>query len=185
MITNPQRGRERLVVPKTDLNGAKITVEICAKEQTVKDRTNHLLVNSPSEKRLIRERKLNEWNNWESASTLKQSVLPKVLPLRRKPIMYAIKERVPISRPSVKISSAEFLGKSPSFFLIGGLFIASFAVFSSPREIAGNESVTRLTQRSWMAASGEDSPRIIAANTVIISPMLQDKRKCTALFMLS
>ena len=56
---------------------------------------------------------------------------------------------------------------------------------STPRHSAGKESVTRLINNSCTGKSGADSPKKIATKIVMISPMLQDKRKCMAFFMLS
>ena len=72
------------------------------------------------------------------------------------------------------------------FLLFSGfLSIISFSLGSNPKAIAGRESVTKLTHNNCMGNRGVAQPKHIATNIVIISPILLDKRKCTAFLMLS
>ena len=71
----------------------------------------------------------------------------------------------------------------PFFGERGGLSIISLSGVSSPKEIAGSESVTRFTHKSCIAVSGDDQPNIIPETTVRISPMLLESKNCTAFLM--
>ena len=68
---------------------------------------------------------------------------------------------------------------------VGGFFIISSSTGSTPRARAGRLSVTRFTQSSWIASRGVGSRMRKAASTVMISPILQDRRKWTVFLMFS
>ena len=57
------------------------------------------------------------------------------------------------------------------------LFITLFDIGSTPKDIAGSESVTKYIHNNCTASKGLGSENIMANRIDIISPMLQDNRK--------
>ncbi len=47
---------------------------------------------------------------------------------------------------------------------------------STPRANAGNESVTKLTHKIWMAFKGTGQPKTTAKNNANTSPILHDSK---------
>ena len=72
-----------------------------------------------------------------------------------------------------------------SCFDLGGTFIIPGSPFSRPNARAGNESVMRLSQRSWIAVNGAAMPGTMLFGTsesrkiTRISPTLHDRRNPT------
>ncbi|MNN90133.1 hypothetical protein D3C81_2080350 [compost metagenome] len=66
--------------------------------------------------------------------------------------------------------------KMLSLAALGLCCIKSFSAWSTPRAMAGNPSVTRLTHRIWIGTSGSGIPNIMARNMVRISPTLDARR---------
>ena len=100
------------------------------------------------------------------------------------PMVNAKSASAPIIKPSNIIVSQSPSANKPFFGERGGLSIISLSGVSSPKAIAGSESVTRFTHKSCIAVSGDDQPNIIPENTVRISPMLLESKNCTAFLML-
>ncbi|MNJ49439.1 hypothetical protein D3C77_446690 [compost metagenome] len=61
--------------------------------------------------------------------------------------------------------------------------MTSSSPLSTPSAMAGNVSVTRFTQRIWVARSGNGQKNRIDARMATTSPKLQAKRKVTVLRM--
>ena len=69
--------------------------------------------------------------------------------------------------------------------MLGLRFIKFSSQGSTPKAIAGKESVTRFTHKSCIGQRGVAQPIKRAVKIVIISPMFEDSRKCTDFFMFS
>lgn len=163
--------------------GSNIITAESSMEQTIKDNTCFILLNMPIFNMDLSLLMLKEWNNCDKLSTAKAIVRPKVKesgePPRsyRYPSMKAVKAKEPIRRPSNRILNTSPFANIPVLGEIGLLFIMSLLAGSTPRDIAGKESVTKFTHKSCTASNGDGKPNNIAANMVRISPILLDNRK--------
>ena len=118
-------------------------------------------------------------------SDTKAIVLPTTIPPNLFPKLNANSVNIPIITPSENISPHNPSENSPFFASFGNLFIISFSGFSSPKAIAGSESVTKLIHNNCIASNGDFIPRINPTNIVTISPMFVAIKKCIAFRILS
>ena len=92
---------------------------------------------------------------------------------------------IPSIVPSTNIFPHSPSENSPFFESLGFLFIMFLSGGSSPKAIAGLESVTRFIHNSWIANNGDFNPNNSPINIVTISPIFVAIKKCMAFFMLS
>ncbi len=93
------------------------------------------------------------------------------------PTTNAIRAKEPIIIPSIIIFIANPSANIPFLGEMGFRCIISSSAASTPKEIAGRESVTRLTQSNCTATNGVGNPKSMAENMVSISPTLLESRK--------
>ena len=93
------------------------------------------------------------------------------------PAPKAASASVPIIIPSNTILCPSPPEKRLSPASDGPEAITSSSGLSRPSATAGRESVIRFTQSRCIGKSGEPQPKSMAANTVIISPILLESRK--------
>ena len=127
------------------------------------------------------ERILKACTNCESASTEKAIVRPVAKSPICLPKPNAVKLSTPISAPSNPMRMASSrpmtLREPPRPCMVSG------STPSSPRAMAGKESVSKFTHSSWMGSSGVGKSSTMAKKIVTISPILLESRKWTVFLM--
>ena len=133
---------------------------------------------------------LNVWTTCERLSTAKPMVRPihgaaGSTSKNTRPMLYASRESAPTRHPSTAMLYPILPANTLSPRRTGRRSMILGSMGSTPRASAGSESVTRLTQSSWMGCSGNGSRSRKPTKTERISPMLQLSRKWTVFLMFS